>query len=912
MWCDFVGQMEMARERQEGLIQQGLSLQQQGRVAEAQACYRRVLETDPQDVDANNLLSVLKAHEGKWEEALRHIEVAFHRAPTSALVLLNYGNILGEIGRELEALARFDQALAINPQLSSLWINRGSILKRLRRYDEAVASYQRAITLNPNEADTHYNLGLALHHQGQHGRAGECFDRALELSPGFLRASVARCMAELPVLYADEAEIDRRRAAYGVRLKSLALGAVQNPREIANAIEAIPPFFLPYQGRNDRDLQALYGAIVCRAMAQNMPLPEHLAHAASPGERVRVGIVSGFFRSHSNWKIPIKGWVSQLDRRRFQLFGYHTDSLQDNETQVARRMFDRFVQGPLPMHAWRDAILADRPHVLIYPEIGMAPRSLLLAAQRLAPVQCNSWGHPVTSGFPTIDYYLSSELMEPTDAEHYYTEKLIRLPNLSIYYEPVEVAPVSFSRETLGLRQGVPTYWSGQSLYKYLPQHDHVFARVASGVGDCQFVFIDYPGEEANGLFRRRLAHAFGAVGLNSEEYCVFLKLMPPEQFLAAIGQCDIFLDSIGWSGCNSTLESLAHDLPIVTMPGPMMRGRHSMAILKMMGQIDTIASTTEEYIAHAVRLGLDLEWRSNVRDATRRSKHRVYRDQACIAAFQDFLEGAARGNRPAPEQRPFRFPSAALKSGMKSSVQSDPAQPQMAHITLETTGIERRFYFRQGTTDQDVIHKVFQQHQYALHNLRRWPYLLNLIARNAGEGRRPLVVDAGANIGASTVYFAIKIPGASVVAIEPAASNVGVLRQNVDGLDVEVICAAISSHAGASKIIAPGLGHWGMRTEAAPQGGGDVANITIPELLGSREAGLFPFLIKIDIEGAKKEVFSANTEWIPRTAVIMVELHDRLLPNQGTALPFLQAVQQCDRDFILSGETVVSIANSL
>lgn len=899
------------REYQAGLVQQGLSLQQQGRIAEAEACYRKALETDPHDVDANHLLGVLKAQEGKAEEALRHIEIALHRAPTSALLLMNYGNILSEIGRDSEALARFDQALALNPQLYLAWTNRGSTLNRLRRYDEAVASHQRAITLNPNEADAHYNLGLALHHQGQHDRAGACFDRALELRPGFVRASVARCMAELPVLYADEAEIDRRRAAYSVRLQALALAADQNPREYANAIDATPPFFLPYQGRNDRDLQALYGAIICRAMTRNRPPPAQLAHSASHGERVRVGIVSAFFRSHSNWKIPIKGWISQLDRHRFQLFAYHTGDLQDHETLIARRMFDRFVQGPMDMDAWCNAILADRPHVLIYPEIGMAPRTLQLAAQRLAPVQCNSWGHPVTSGFPTIDYYLSSELMEPPDAETQYTEKLIRLPNLSIYYEPAETAPTSFGPEKLGADRGVPTYWCGQTLYKYLPQHDHVFARIATGVGDCRFVFIDYPGQDASAVFRRRLAHAFGAVGLNSEKHCVFLKPMPLEQFLAAMAQCDVFLDSIGWSGCNSSLESLAHDLPIVTMPGPMMRGRHSMAILKMMGQIDTIASTTEEYITHAVRLGSDIAWRSNLREATRRNKHRVYGDNACIAALQDFLEGAAREVGRAPEHRPFRFPSATQKSGTMTSVQPDPALP-LAHITLETTGIERRFYFREGNTDQSVIREVFQQHQYALHTLRRWPDLLNLIARQAGESRRPLVVDAGANIGASSVYFAIKIPSASVVAIEPAANNVDVLRRNVEGLDVEVICAALSSRTGASKIVDPGLGHWGIRTEVVPHGGGDVTNITIPELLATHEAGLFPFLVKIDIEGAEKDVFSANTEWIPRTAIIMVELHDWLMPKQGTALPFLQAIRQYDRDFILSGETVVSISNSL
>jgi predicted O-linked N-acetylglucosamine transferase (SPINDLY family) len=149
------------------------------------------------------------------------------------------------------------------------------------------------------------------------------------------------------------------------------------------------------------------------------------------------------------------------------------------------------------------------------------------------------------------------------------------LPNLSIYNEPVATLPVTLNRQDLGLRSGGPAYWCGQSLYKYLRQHDHVFARIARKVWSCQFVFIEYSGQEVNALFRRRLSHAFAAVGLNSDDYCVFLPPMSQDRFVAAMGQCDVFVDSIDWSGCNSALESLAHDLPIVTMPGPLMRGRH-------------------------------------------------------------------------------------------------------------------------------------------------------------------------------------------------------------------------------------------------------------------------------------------------------------------------------------------------
>ena len=227
--------------------------------------------------------------------------------------------------------------------------------------------------------------------------------------------------------------------------------------------------------------------------------------------------------------------------------------------------------------------------------------SAQLAAQRLAAVQCCSWGHPLTSGFPTIDYFISSDLMEPADAADHYCEQLVRLPNLSIYYEPAEVPRTGIDRAQLGLRASAVVYWCCQSLPKYLPQFDAVFARIAAEVPDCQFTFIEFGGGRAvTEMFRARLERAFEAVGLNAGDHCVFLPRLAPDRFVAAIGQCDVVLDSIGWSGCNSVLESLVHNLPIVTFAGEMMRGRHTAAILDMMEIGETTARTIDEYVSIA------------------------------------------------------------------------------------------------------------------------------------------------------------------------------------------------------------------------------------------------------------------------------------------------------------------------
>jgi protein O-GlcNAc transferase len=145
--------------------------------------------------------------------------------------------------------------------------------------------------------------------------------------------------------------------------------------------------------------------------------------------------------------------------------------------------------------------------------------------------------------------------------------------------------------------------------------------------------------------FKERLERAFAAVGLKASEHCVFLPRLSPEHFAAAMGQSDIVLDSIGWSGCNSILESLVHDLPIVTSMGEMMRGRHSAAILAMMDLRETIADTIDDYVAIASSLGQDRAKRALLSSQIATNKHRVYRDRQCIVALEDFLEQAVRGS---------------------------------------------------------------------------------------------------------------------------------------------------------------------------------------------------------------------------------------------------------------------------
>lgn len=614
------------------------------RYQEAVSSYDRALAINPRDpITLTNRGNVLLALQ-RPADAVASYDRALAIAPNYAAALTFRGQALGMLQRHDEALASLDRALNINPNDAIALAHRGNVLLGRSRHDDAIQNYDRALAIKPDDADTLTNRGTALQATGRHDDAIKSFERALQLRPDHAQARFGLCMAQLLVLYTDEDQIARHRAAYALQLQALCKDVeLWNPADLAKGIGASQPFYLAYQGENDRDLQTRYGSLICEVMAKSYP-PARLPAAPAPDEPIRVGIVSGYFHHHTVWKLITRGWIEQLDRRRFRVFGYHTGAREDAETAMAKAACERLVRGPLSIERWRQEILADAPHVLLYPEVGMDSVSVQLAAQRLAPVQCSTFGHPDTSGCPTLDHFLSSDLMEPADAEAHYTERLVRLPNLSFYYEPFEPQPVPLTRAELKLRPDATVYWSGQSLYKYLPQFDWVFAAIAKQSGDCQIVFIEYnQGPQITELLRQRLERAFAAVGLKASDHCVFLPRLTPPQFVAAAGLSDVVLDSIGWTGGNTTLECFNHDLPVVTMPGRFMRGRTTLAFLNMMGITETTAATLDDYVAIAVRLGRDREWRAEIKARTAANRHRLYRDRACIEALQDFLESKVR-----------------------------------------------------------------------------------------------------------------------------------------------------------------------------------------------------------------------------------------------------------------------------
>jgi FkbM family methyltransferase len=223
-----------------------------------------------------------------------------------------------------------------------------------------------------------------------------------------------------------------------------------------------------------------------------------------------------------------------------------------------------------------------------------------------------------------------------------------------------------------------------------------------------------------------------------------------------------------------------------------------------------------------------------------------------------------------------------------------------------------RRFSIR-DRVDFGVLEQVFVDEDYRFKRLRRWPDIQAEYQRILTAGATPLIIDCGANIGLSAAYLARCFPGAKILGIEPQPGNVALARRNCEANGfsrVSFLEAAISSQPRrGGAVVDVGRGAWAFRVD--PEAEGDLEFVSVDGLLSApSNEGLVPFIIKIDIEGFERDLFAANVGWIERFYLLVVELHDWMLPSEGNSRNFLRAISSFDRDFVFHGENVFSIAN--
>lgn len=249
-----------------------------------------------------------------------------------------------------------------------------------------------------------------------------------------------------------------------------------------------------------------------------------------------------------------------------------------------------------------------------------------------------------------------------------------------------------------------------------------------------------------------------------------------------------------------------------------------------------------------------------------------------------------------------FRYTKKASREGKDRLIVTNSLNASKTEITL-----------RSATSDWFTFDQIFIHEDYDLRALKRYPEFKALYADYSSRGT-PLILDLGANIGLSSVYFQHVWPQSKIVAVEPSEDNFAVLRENFGrSPSFDAMHAGISSRSSTLRLADPAAEKNAFTTMAAEAGTeGAVRGVTVPEILGRypREQGFFPFIVKIDIEGFESDLFAENTEWINEFPLLIIEMHDWMLPGQRTSANFLKTIAGLDRDFVYLGENVFSIRN--
>lgn len=701
----------------------GNALRAQGKLEEAVASFRRALTIRPDYAEAHNNLGAALGDQGRLDDAVACFREAVRLRPDYAEAHHNLGKAFRELDRLDEAVASYRRAVELRPDYPEAYSNLGNALRVQGRLEEAVACHRRAVELKPESADAHNNLGNALREQRRLEEAVTTYRRALEIRPGSagFHSNLGNALRDLGELeearrsYAQAVALEPAQALHRLAMVTLCpavfpsveaieeyrRGFMAEIRELAEAdlsigvaelglSGSVPPFNLPFQGGDDRPIKEAYARLFQRRLPEGRP-------AARDG-RPRLGFV--VTRNHEALFLRyMSGVIQHLSRGPFELVIVCSQAGQGRVVSGLPIESMQLLLLPERLDRAVEAVRAAGFDLLYYWEVGTDPINYFLPFFRLAPIQCTSWGFPVTSGIPQLDYFLSSALIEGEDADRHYSERLLRATTLLTYQSRVPTPDQPASREEFGFAPDQHLYLCAQRLGKFHPDFDRVLAGILRRDDRGVVVAVEDQHGFAAALLRRR----FTATIPDVAERVVFLPRQSYPEYLNLLAAADVLLDPLHYGGGVTTYDGFSLGKPIVTLPSRFARGRATLGCYRKMGITECVATDPDGYADTAVRLGTDAEYRASVEARIREASDGLFQDVEAVREHERLFRrlgeearaGTATRGRQAPGRPAVGAPAAATSDSEVArtiAVECYGAEPEIEPISRYRPVFRLRF----------------------------------------------------------------------------------------------------------------------------------------------------------------------------------------------------------------------------
>lgn len=621
-----------------------------GQVQLAEQAYRSALALVPDSVeDLNNLALLLQKRAP--EQALALLEQALAQPglppPLELQLRLNWVET-GKQSQPEKAFAWLQQALARFPQETRLHVYLAEMAENWLQYPLVIQHIYAALAQlpawsAPTRAACWRRLARAYQATGEIDRAHWALENAQTSWPN--PAYLLEKALLLPQLYRSPAEVGIWRKTTETALEDLLNGpplVIPQPHESLQTA----PFYLAFQGLNDRPLleklaeiyqRFLPPLLACRLSARpGPPTPT----ATGP---IRIGFVSHFFFEHSVLHL-FEGLITGLDPAQFEVTVFAVAPVfQDKRTQQLAEKVAHFIALEGPLEAMLAQIQASQLAVLVYTDLGSDPFTWLLAQYRLAPLQLVLPGIMHTTGFKTLDYYLSPDCMEPPNAEAHYTETLVRLRSLPVMpIQPQRQGPL-LSREALGLPPDRRVYLCPMTPFKFHPDFDAVLTTILAEDPLAEIWILQHRQDGICQLLLQRLTNTLKQVLPEDwPEAASRLKLAPwfaQNRFWHLLEQVDVVLDSWPVGGGNTVFTCLGLGVPLVSWASPFFRGRVASGAYALMGIADPpVAQSAAECAQLALKLAQAPLWRAALQSEILAKNGVLFENPATLAEFSNFV----------------------------------------------------------------------------------------------------------------------------------------------------------------------------------------------------------------------------------------------------------------------------------
>jgi protein O-GlcNAc transferase len=591
-----------------------------------------------------NNLGLVYLLQGANARAAHYFNEALRIDPRFAPAHNNLGIYHHTQGQMEEAARSFRSAIQCDPKPADPYNNLANVHRIAERRDEAFYYYQQALQRSPNHPEARANLCLMLAEEGRYSEAALDVERALAQAPNDALKLLSVLL--LPVIpgSSEEADKHRRRIENGLAFLRNERLSIEDPLSRVGNLS----FYLAYQGKNDRAIMSDLAAIYLRSTPSLAWIAPHCRDDAPKRRegRIRVGFISRLFFNHTIGKLNA-GLIRHLSREHFEISALTFHRPDDEWRNEIRRSADRFILLPNHLEQARRTIAEQEFDILFYTDIGMDPWTYYLAFSRLAPIQCVTWGHPDTTGIPTMDYFISARDLDPSDGESHYTEKLVRLDNMTTYYYRPHLPEKWHTRSHFGLSENDHLYACPQSLFKFHPEFDILLQRILQADPKGRLVLVAGQKDYWCQLLKKRFEKTLGTAA----DRVVFLPRLDSSEFLSILAISEVVLDTIHFGGGNTSLETFAVGAPLVTLPGNFLRSRLTYGLYRRMGILDLVASDGDDYVNLAVSLGTNPDRRAEMSRRILENKDVLFENPGILRDLEQFFL-AASNQLPTPQPR--------------------------------------------------------------------------------------------------------------------------------------------------------------------------------------------------------------------------------------------------------------------